>query len=103
MGERSSLNRIPESRVNVAPVAGFSVVEWEDTPEPTGRPVAVAILFDSPLFTKAVEILQETGALPAGVRPELMIRLKSAEVCDELIDALIFHRNNVWPGEPRKR
>ena len=80
------VDRIPESNVSGIAVTGIYVVEWHDTPEPTGRPVAVALLLSMP------------SVLPEGGRA--VMRLKSAAVTDELVAALIRHRNGVWPDVP---
>jgi len=92
-------NRIPEDRVNIAEVSQIEVVEWHDKPEPVGHPDCVAILFQSPMFEAA---LARADMLPPGKVPKLFLRMKTDEVCDEIIDSLITHRNGVWPHKPAR-
>jgi hypothetical protein len=72
-----SLNLIPRDPLAV-PVEEIRVAEWHPDLEP-GRtePTQVHILISAP-------------------RVQITVRLKSAQVCDELIAALKEHRRGVW-------
>jgi len=62
-------------------VDGITVAEWCSTPNGSGRPEAVALVFN----------IRELG--------DIVMRLKSRRACDELIDALIEHRDAVFTAE----
>ena len=94
--ERNVRGRTPVEYVQGAE-AGFTVVEWHDKPIPEGHPDCVGIVFDSPAFTKAMEILDRADPGTSIGDAKLMIRLRSASAVNSLIEALRFHRNNVWP------
>lgn len=64
-------------------VHGFEVADWCPTPDGSGPPEAVALVFN----------VRESG--------DIVMRLKSRERVDEVIAALAKHRDSVWPkGEP---
>jgi hypothetical protein len=75
-------NRVERPKPGTVVVSDFTVVDWHPTPDPK----------DSP--PQAVCIVCEIQGLPDN---PVMIRLKSARVCDELIAALQAHRARVWP------
>lgn len=59
----------------------MNVCSWCPTPDGSGPPTQVHV---------------HLGRAPGNV---MTVRLKSAEVCDALIEALQIHRKDVW-GEP---
>lgn len=59
-------------------VEGFAVVEWCPTPDGSGKPTAVAIVFNVAQFG------------------DVVLRLKSRRAVDATIDALIEHRDVVF-------
>lgn len=87
-------NRLPVTDAPVLEARSIEVVEWHDKPEPKGHADCVAILIESPHFNAALE---RAGMLPPDASPKLMIRFKTDEAADEIIDALKRHRANVWP------
>lgn len=65
-------------------VDGIDVAEWHPLPDGNGKAeqVHVYLHFKDPKM------------------PTFVLRLKSARAVDELITALITHRNGVWPKKP---
>jgi len=94
--ERNVRGRVPVEYVQGAE-AGFTVVEWHDRPLPEGHPDCVGVVFDSPAFDKAMAILDRDDPGTNIKDAKLMIRLKSRSAVNSMIEALRFHRNNVWP------
>ncbi len=60
-------------------VHGFTVVQWCPSPDGTGKPTAVALVFN----------VREMG--------DIVMRLKSREMVDQTIAALKLHRDAVFP------
>ena len=63
-------------------IKGYTVGSWCPTPDGSGSPTAVAIEFD------------------IGIDVPVAIRLKSPEAVDQLIQALLRHKRDVWPDSP---
>ena len=59
-------------------VKGFHISEWHPLPDGEGRPTQVHL------------VVQATDDI------NFVLRLKSKEACDGLIETLRRHRNNVW-------
>ena len=74
-------NRIPENldNVKVIPVKEYMVASWCQMPEGKGQPTQVHL------------VLKTSAELP------IVLRLKSKDAVDILIEALERHRNDVWP------
>lgn len=65
------------------PVAGYSVAEWYRLPNGQGKPEAVCVRL---MLADALD-----GA-------EVVMRIKSREEFNRLIEVLERHRDNVWPA-----
>lgn len=63
-------------------IESFTVGSWCDSPDGSGRPVAVAISARTNLASVAVDIV---------------IRLKSPMEVDRTIQMLLRHKRDVWP------
>lgn len=79
--------RLPPSERLGTPLVGpnvesYTVGSWCPTPDGTGRPVAVALSLQVRL---------------AGELVDLVVRLKSPERVDQMIQALLRHKRDVWP------
>lgn len=81
---RRAPKRLPPSESNPRPLIGLNLIdytvgEWCPTPDGTGEPTAVAIS------------LQVEGL------GDVVLRLKSPQRVDELIQMLLRHKRGVWP------
>jgi hypothetical protein len=65
------------------PCDGFTVSEWHPLPNGEGKPTMVCII---------IKPADELG-LPDC---RFVLRMKSKEACQAMIDVLADHRNNVW-------
>jgi hypothetical protein len=66
----------------VMPCKGWEIVEWHPLPDAQGDPTQVHII-----ITPGEGPLDEF---------KFILRLKSKDACDGMIEALQRHRNNVW-------
>ena len=78
---RMTIGRTPPAKTEMfgPMVDGLTVGEWCPTPDGSGKPEAVALVFN----------VREFG--------DLVMRLKSRRACNEIIDALTAHRDAVFP------
>lgn len=65
--------------LNGPALEGFTVGAWCPTPDGTGKPTAVAITIQVKGFG------------------DLVMRLKSPERVDEMVDLLLQYKEEVWP------
>ena len=68
----------------VMPSLGYDVIEWQPSPDGTGKPTAVCVVMPFKV---------------GGAEGSMMLRLKSRRAVDELIATLERHRDGVWPQE----
>lgn len=61
----------------------YTVGSWCPTPDGSGTPEAVAVAFDV--------------LLQSGQRTQLVLRLKTPDSVDRLIQCLLRHKREVWP------
>jgi hypothetical protein len=66
------------------PIESYEIAQWHPLPDGKGKPTAVCF------------ILNVKG------EPPKAMRMKSRRAVDELIEALILHRDSVFP-EPEKK
>ena len=81
-----SANRIPSDVPPMARIEYYRVASWSPAP---------ASEQNAPLEAVVLEIKVQGVGIPLGVR------FKSPAAVDALIDALLRHRADVWPGEER--
>ena len=67
-----------------ANVEGIAVGAWCSSPDGTGKPIAVALTITVKQFG------------------DLVVRLKSPERVDEIVQLLLQYKNEVWPKPPTK-
>lgn len=70
-------------------VEGYTVASWCPTPDASGPPTAVALVIE----TEAFEI-------PAGTKYDIVLRLKTPQAADTLIQSVLRHKRQVWPDAP---
>lgn len=63
-------------------VTGYTVASWCNSPDASTPSVAVAIVMSTTL---------------SGVPCDIVLRLKSPQRVDEMIQALLRHKRDVWP------
>jgi len=66
-------------------VFGYSVGEWCPSRDGSGPAEAVAIAIETEI---------------AGMQMDIVLRLKTPERVDELIQLLLRHKRGVWPDSP---
>jgi hypothetical protein len=78
-------NRIPEAiPAGTLNITSYKIGSWCPTPDGSGPATAVAIRFETAIPDVA-----------------FAVRLKSPAAVDEMIEALLRHKNDVWPeGTP---
>lgn len=97
----TTVNRMPVTNAKCVSVASWSVAEWFDNPDAQGHPDAVALLLELPLVQKILSLVAEAeGEEPPDA--QTLVRLKSASIVDDIVEALLTRRNGVWPHEPAR-
>lgn len=65
-------------------VTGYTVASWCPTPDGTGPATAVALVM-------------ETRLPVLDAQCDIVLRLKSPRAVDEMVQALLRHKRDVWP------
>ena len=74
-------SRVPRNLdYEVVPIKGYEVGSWCPLPDGKGKPEMVVIELMVP-----------------GAPAPMLLRLKSRRAAEEMIGALTFHMNDVWP------
>lgn len=81
------MNDKPSGALFGPTVTGYTVASWCPTPDATGPATAVAIVMNTRLPVLDVDC-------------DIVLRLKSPQRVDEMIQSLLRHKRDVWPDSP---
>ena len=105
-GKRSPSHPIPDTKTAVSnlrdyvflPLEGYTVSQWHPLPDGKGRPEAIVLQLATTVewLAKTTYALINKNPNPK-MRVDMVLRIKSREEANRLINILTTHADEVWP------